>query len=399
MTGTGFVDAFGGKATAGLFSAEDARRLARRRLPLPIFDYIDGGTGREIAPAENRLAFDAVKLRPRVTPDTKKRNRNTVVFGEIHEAPFGIAPMGMSALVDPRADRAMAQASSRGRIPVCVAANGSASLEKMLEWSDGRAWFQLYPQPTEAATDALVVRAKEAGYRVLIVSMDMPIAGRRLRDLSNGLRPPYHLGPRDIPSLLRHPSWALRRLRAGAPRPANFSDTDRIAPASSISWEYLERPRDMWKGRLVIKGVTDPEDVLRLKSLQIDGLYVSNHGGTQLDGAAPAIESLWDIRGAAGTTMELLFDSGARSGEDIVKAIALGANMVMLGRPVLHAIGADGPRGLATYLDCVRDDLEIAMALVGVSSIAGIRPRCLAYPPPPHRGDGGIRLVDGGDAG
>lgn len=370
-----------------LLTLDDARAQARRRLPRMVFDFVEGAAGREIAAAGNVDAFTLVRLQPRVLADVAERSLCTSFLGTAAGVPFGVAPMGMCNLVHPQADALFAAAARRLEMPMAVSTAASTSLEDMARLSGGQAWFQLYAGATAERTMGLVERARAAGYTTLVLTADVPVLSRRVRDLRNGFTMPFRIGPRQALDFALHPGWSLRMLRAGTPYPANYPRTpgkgfDRGASRAVASWEFLDRLRQEWPGRLIVKGVTAPSDAVRLRDAGADAVWVSNHGGRQLDAAPPAITCLPPIRAAVGPDYPLVFDSGVRSSEDVVKALASGANLVMLGRPFLHALGAAGERGLATVLDLLAEETSVTMAQIGARSIAEIGPHMLA------RGDG-----------
>jgi L-lactate dehydrogenase (cytochrome) len=353
-----------------------------------MFDFIDGAAGTEAGARLNRAALERIRLQPRVLIDVEGRSLATRLLGQEMGLPFGIAPMGMCALSWPGADAAMAaEASARG-MPVGVSAAASAALEDMQRRAGGRAWFQLYVGAAEAAAMALVDRAAAAGYEVLILTADVPQVARRVRELRNGFQVPFRMGPRQFWDFATHPRWSLATLAAGVPRQMNYDagkpggGFTRDRGRGGIDWAFLDRLRARWQGKLVVKGVLAPEDALRIRKSGADAVYVSNHGARQLDSAPPAIEALARIRAALGPDCPLIFDSGIRSGEDIVRALAVGADFVMLGRPMLYALGAGGRRGLATLIDILAEEVSTAVAQVGVRSVAAIGPQVLAPPWP-----------------
>jgi len=381
-------------------SSEDARRGARRRLPRLVFDFVDGAAGRERGAARNAAAFDAVLLQPRIMADVAERDLGTALLGRRYGLPFGIAPMGMCNLVHPGADRLLAEAAARFDMPVCTSAAASTRLEEIAGWAGPRAWFQLYFGADAEASLAMVDRARLAGYETLVLTVDVPQVARRLRDLRNGFGLPFRMTPRAAWDFAAHPRWSLATLAAGVPRPRNFGDGsgaarfDRAASRAGADWAFLARLREAWPGKLVVKGVTAPEDARRVRSHGADAVYVSTHGGRQLDAAPAAITLLPEIRAALGPDFPILFDSGLRSGEDVVRALALGADFVMLGRPVLFALGADGARGLDSLLAGFREDISTAMAQLGVRAVSGIGPHSLHGPAPAAaRGAGGDRAA------
>ena len=374
-----------------IHSCEDARRLARRRLPRLVFDFIDGAAGRETAKAGNESRFDEIELNSRILAEFAARSLSTRLMGKSYSVPFGIAPMGMCGLAGRGADRSMAEVAKQLDMPVCLSSAGSIPMEDMQGWAEGRAWFQLYFGRSEAATMAVVDRAEAAGYETLILTADVPQVASRPRDLRNGFNLPFRISPRIFLDLALHPQWSLPMLVGGAPAPRNFDPTgdasafDRNAGRSGADWGFLERLRARWRGCLIVKGVKMPEDAARIESLGADAVYVSNHGGRQLDSEPPAIDLVQPVRQAVSPGFPVLFDSGVRSGEDILKALALGANFVMIGRPVLFALSAEGKNGLIALLESLRADLSSAMAQAGADSIDSIGPHLL------HVSSGGLQ--------
>ena len=347
--------------------------MARRRLPRMIFDFVEGAAGREVASVRNQSAFDRIELQPRVMGDVATRSLEASLFGRRFGAPFGIAPMGMCNLVWPNADRMLASAARAFDIPVCLSSAASSSIEDMRDWTGENAWFQLYVnRSTDAAID-MAERAKRAGYEVLILTVDVPQVSRRVRDLRNGFQVPFRIGPRQFLDFAMHPRWSLTTLLNGVPSPGNFSlddeatRFDRDASRAGADWRFLDRLRTLWPGRLVVKGVASAQDAVRIRNAGGDAVYVSTHGGRQLDSAPAAISVLPEIRAAVGRDYPLIFDSGLRSGEDVAKALALGADFVMLGRPILYAIGAEGETGLMSLLRIMAEDLDIALAQLGLT--------------------------------
>lgn len=367
-----------------IFCTEDARRIARRRLPRVIFDFIEGAAGREVASLRNQSRFDEITLAPRVMENVGTRSLRTSFLGQDFDLPFGIAPMGMCNLVHPGADLGMARAAQRFRIPVCLSSAASSSLEEMRGWAGERAWFQLYVGASVEQSLEMVHRAGRAGYDTLILTVDVPQVARRARDLRNGFQMPFRMTPRLFWDFATHPGWSLATLRAGAPEPRNFTTAggatrfERSASRAGANWAFLDRLRDLWPGRLIVKGVSATSDALRIQAAGVDAIQVSNHGGRQLGSAPAAIDLLPEIRAAVGPGFPLIFDSGLRNGEDIVKALALGADFVMLGRPLLYALGAEGEAGLIRLLEILAEETNLTLAQVGLTDIASLGPAILA---------------------
>jgi isopentenyl diphosphate isomerase/L-lactate dehydrogenase-like FMN-dependent dehydrogenase len=366
-----------------IYATEDARHRAKMRLPRMIFDFIEGGTGREVGIARNEARFDDICLQSRVMADVDQRSLETRFLGSSFDLPFGIAPMGMCNLAHPQADREMAEQAQAFNMPVCVSSAGSSRLEDMHKLAGGNAWFQLYFGQSAEASFSAVDRARAAGYDTLILTVDVPIVSRRVRDHRNGFNLPFHMTPRAFLDFATHPRWSLSILAQGIPSPQNFSAQDakfdRSASRAGADWEFLKQLRDVWKGRLIVKGVTHPGDVLRIRDLGIDALYVSNHGARQLDSGPATIDLLPLIRDAVGPEYPLIFDGGLRNGEDVIKALARGANFAMLGRPMLYALAAEGGPGLGALIRLFAEDIGLTMAQLGASQIVQINESVLFH--------------------
>lgn len=358
---------------AQIHSAEDARRLAKRRLPWMVFDYIDGAAGNETGAARNRAALDAATLRPRILRDVSTRSLATTLFGAPAERPFGIAPMGMCNLSGPGADLMLARLAARYKVPHGVSTVASTPMEKIIEVAQGHAWFQLYFSGDGTGTFKLVERARTAGYETLVLTVDVPEVGRRPRELRHGFTMPFRIGPKQFIDFALHPQWSLTSLFNGRPQMANFDmpgyEFDRTESRAAANWDTLARMRDAWPGKLVIKGVLDVEDAVKLKQYGVDGIQVSSHGARQLESAPAAFEMLPLIREAVGADVPVFFDSGLRSGEDALKALNSGADFVFFGRLLQFAIAAGGEDGLARMWEVLSAEMSIAMAQTGLSKL------------------------------
>jgi L-lactate dehydrogenase (cytochrome) len=356
----------------------DARVAAQRRLPRVVFDFIDGAAGAESAANRNVVDLDAVRLAPRVLVDVPQADLSVSFLGERLPAPFGIAPMGMCDLAWPGTDRAFAAEAVRAGVPICVSTATSTPLERMIELAEGYAWFQLYVTGSIETAESFADRAARSGYKMLILTVDVPKLGKRPRDVRNGFTTPFRIGGRQLLDFTRHPRWSLTTLAAGVPRMANYDSGtgaagyDRTAPRVGANWAYLERLRDRWKGKLVVKGVVSSDDAVRLKGLGVDAVYVSNHGGRQLDSAPSTIDALARMRASVGPDYPLLFDGGVRSGEHIVKAYASGASFVLLGRPFLYASAGAGVAGVSALTDMLKEEIAIVLAQIGRNDMAGL---------------------------
>jgi len=263
-----------------IHSAQDARRIAKRRLPWMVFDYIDGAAGRETGAARNRAALDAITLRPRILRDVSERSLATTLFGATAKRPFGIAPMGMCNLSAPGADLMLARLAAQYHVPHGVSTVASTPLEKIIAVAEGHAWFQLYFSGDGSGTFKLVERAKAAGYQTLVLTVDVPEVGRRPRELRHGFKMPFKIGPKQFVDFALHPRWSLDALFKGKPTMANFDmdgfDFDRTESRARATWDTLARLRDMWPGNLVVKGVLDVDDAVALKAAGVDGIQVSS---------------------------------------------------------------------------------------------------------------------------
>ncbi len=359
-----------------IFSIKDARELSRKRLPKLVFDFIDGASGDEKLAEINSRALDQIRLEPKVLRNVEKRSLKKQVLGYEFDFPFGFAPMGMTNLSWPGADSMLAAESARNNIPTCVSMASTTTLEKMYELSEGHSWMQLYIFQDENFVMELLDRAKNTGYEVAILTVDVPVLSRRTRDDKNGFSYPFKIGPKQFFDFATHPTWSLSTLLSGIPKPMNYVTSKsgdgifkRKESRGSTDWDTLKRVRDKWKGKLIIKGVMSPDDATKIKVAGADAIQVSNHGGRQLDSATAAINMLPLIRKSVGSDFPLIFDSGIRSGSDIVRALAFGADYTMIGRPVMYAMGADGRKGLRRIVEIIKEEASTTLGLVGLNDI------------------------------
>ena len=365
-----------------IFTFSDARKYARRRMPRMTFDYIDGSAGDERACALNVESLEAIRMLPRVLVNVENRRLEKTLFGETWKLPFGIAPMGMCNLTWPGADAMLARAACEYGMPLGLSTMASSSIEVTAERAGENAWFQLYVGESLEVGFHLVERAEKAGYRNLILTVDVPEIGSRPREKRNGFQSPIRIGPKQFFDFATHPQWSLRTLAGGVPKLANVNvaggkEFKRNEARGKVDWAFLEQLRERWKGNLIVKGVLGCEDSVRIRDAGVDAVYVSNHGGRQLDSAPPAIQMLPQIRAAVGEDYPLLFDSGVRNGEAVIKALALGADYVFVGRPFLYAMGADGYDGLQQMVELIRSQVDISLAQLGCTDIEQIDSRFL----------------------
>lgn len=358
--------------------------MARAVLPRSVFDFVDGGAGDELTLAANRDAFDRLRIVPRILRDVSAPDLSTRFAGEALPTPLVIAPMGSCALVRPGADIAIARAAATRGIPYTLSTMSTTSLEAMARAVDGPLWFQLYVLKDLAFNETLMERAAAHGYGTLVVTVDLQAGGKREKDLRNGISIPLRWSVRHLWEGVRRPGWSLRLLSAGMPRFENvrgyLGDTSAGLTIAALvganlhagfDWTLFDRLRDKWKGRLVIKGVNHPDDAAELVRRGADGLWVSNHGGRQLDGAIASIDALDGIRQAVGPSVPLMIDSGIRRGTDVLKARAMGAAVGAVGRAALFG-AALGEGGAARALDIMLDEIRLGLKLSGSPDFLGI---------------------------
>ena len=373
------------KPSTKIHTIDDAIRLSKKRLPKLVFDFIDGASGDDKLAEINSTALDQIRLEPKVFRNVENRNLSKKIFDFHFDYPFGFAPMGMTNLSWPDADKMIAKESAYNNIPTCVSMASSTTLEDMFNFSEGHSWMQIYIFQSEEFIMELLKRAENIGYKVLILTVDVPVLSRRARDDRNGFGYPFKIGPKQFLDFALHPQWSLTTLLKGAPQPMNYVTSKsgdqifrRKESRGATDWNTLKRIRDAWKGKLIIKGVMNYEDALKIKEAGADAIQVSNHGGRQLDSATASINALPLIRKAVGDNFPILFDSGIRSGSDILRALALGANFVMFGRPLMYAIGADGARGLRRIINLIKEELSTNLGLVGLTDINEVDKKIIA---------------------
>lgn len=366
-------------------SIHDLAALARRRLPDVIWDFLDGGAEDEVTIGWNRAAFRAYRFRPNVLTGNGQRDLGIDLFGTRLAAPFMIGPTGLNGIYWPDADLHMATAAAQAGIAFALSTAANNSIEQVGALSPGMRFFQLYPWGDPALSGRLIERAADAGYAGLILTVDSLIAGNRERDVHNRFAHSVTISPRTVLDGLRHPSWlASTWIPRGMPRLENIAEflplgADAYALArfgrqqrnESYSWNDAAKVREQWGGPLIIKGVLSVADVQRARSLGADAVVVSNHGGRGLDGAIATLDALPSVVQAAGN-MVVLIDGGFRRGSDIVKALALGARCVLLGRATLYGVAAGGPAGVAKAISLLRSETDRVMGLLGCASVAEI---------------------------
>ena len=370
---------------------EDLRQLAKRRLPRAIFDFFDGGAEDEVTLRENRAAFERVRLLPRVLVDVSKVDTTIELFGKPSALPMAIAPTGGISAGRYGAELILARAAKAVGVPFTMATPSAFSIEQVAQQVGGRLWFQLYCVRNHEFRNKLVQRAKDTGYEAILVTVDLPVSGKRERDPRNGFHTPYRPNWRNSRDVVFKLGWALDMMRNGLPGMANLvgypfstpTGTDIVTAVgremdAGLDWEYIKRLREMWPRKLLLKGVERPDDAERAAAAGCDGIVVSNHGGRQLDGAAPTLEALPAIASAVGKKITVLLDGGVRRGVDILKARALGAQAVLTGRATLFGAMAGGEPGARRALEILSSELVRAMQLCGARSVAEIGPHLVS---------------------
>jgi isopentenyl diphosphate isomerase/L-lactate dehydrogenase-like FMN-dependent dehydrogenase len=349
-----------------------------------IWSYIDGGADDLITLHDNRAAFSRWALRPRVLAGTAAVGLATTVAGERVSLPVLLAPTGLAGLSHWRGDVAAASAAERCGTRYILSTASSWTIEEVARASRDNHFFQLYPR-SGPLTESLLRRAADSGNRVMFLTVDAPVVGNRTGERKDGMGRPPVLTPARLGNVARHPRWLYevlahrrisgRNLVAGGGLRAASQSVDiqmRELMQSTLSWEDVAWIRDLWPGKLFIKGILDARDAERARSLGLDGVVVSNHGGRQLDGARASLDCLPEVVSAVGGTMEVLLDGGVRRGTDVIKALALGARAVLIGRPYLYGLAAGGEEGVVSVLDIFRQELERAMILLGAADVADL---------------------------
>jgi L-lactate dehydrogenase (cytochrome) len=360
------------------------RAAARRVRPRAVFDYVDGAADEEITLAGNEAALRRYRFTPANVRNVAAPDPSVELFGASLPLPLILAPTGYTRMMHPQGELAVSRAARRAGLPYTLSTVASTSLEELATSDHPNRWFQLYIWRDRTMTHSLVERAWQAGYGALEVSIDVPVAGQRLRDVRNGLTIPPMLTARTLLDIAIHPGYWVSMLRspplafANAPPALDGTGGVTIENMSaqfdpSVTWEDVAEIRKLWPGKLLVKGPLVPADVPRALDAGVDGLHLSNHGGRQLDRLPASIDMLPALRDAAGDEVPIIFDSGVRHGADIVVALALGANAVAVGRAYLYGLMAGGERGVDRVLELLGAELRRTMALLGVSSTEEIR--------------------------
>ncbi len=364
----------------------DLRNKARKRIPHFVWEYLDSATGVEATKARNRAQLDAVLLSPSILHGEFDPDLRTILLGRAYPLPFGIAPVGMSGLIWPGAEQMLARTAAKEGIPYTMSTVATQVPEDVGKHAGDQGWFQLYPPRDPTIRDDILKRAKQAGFHTIVMTVDVPVASRRERQTRSGLTNPPKLTPRLALQAARCPAWLNGIRKTGMPRMKlmdSYSNDRSALPSNqhigyllrtSPDWDYFKSLRDAWDGPLVVKGVGRADDAARLTDEGADAIWVSNHAGRQFDGGPATIETLPDIRAA--TTLPVIFDRGIEGGLDILRALALGADFVMLGRAFHYGLGALGEPGAAHVVDILRQDMISNMGQIGAKTLKNL-PNCL----------------------
>jgi L-lactate dehydrogenase (cytochrome) len=361
----------------------DLRRAARRRLPGPVFGYLDGAADDEITLRANREALRRWQFRPRVLRDVSEPDLSVSLLGSEWPAPIGLAPAGYPRMMHPGGELAVARAAASRQVPYCLSTVGTVTIEELAATGHRDLWFQLYVLRDRKLAHALIDRAAAAGFRALEVTVDTPVGGRRTRDLRSGLTIPPELTAGALLDIGMHPGYWLSMLRGPALRFASLNTPGAEVATSiaditslfdaSLTWADLDDIRARWPGKLLVKGPLGPADAARAVAAGVDGIHLSNHGGRQLDRCVATIDLVRPVREAVGDRVALLVDSGIRHGADVAVAIARGADMCVVGRGYLYGLAAAGQLGVEYAIDLLVTQLRRTMQLLGVVTIAELR--------------------------
>jgi L-lactate dehydrogenase (cytochrome) len=370
---------------------EDLRRTARRRVPRQFFEYADGGSYAEETLHANRADLERIRLRQRILVDVAGRSTRTTILGEPAALPLALAPIGLCGMQHGDGEILACRAAQEAGIPFCLSTMSICSIEDVAAAVAKPFWFQLYVMKDRGFVRALIERAAAAKCSALVLTVDLQVLGQRHRDIKNGLTVPPEMRIRNIIEIATKPAWALsiargRRRTFGnlAGHVRGIEDVNSLAQwtngqfDASLSWKDVEWIASLWPGKLILKGILDVEDARIAAKTGAAALVVSNHGGRQLDGAPSSISALPAVAEAVGSSLEILFDSGIRSGQDVMRAVALGARACLSGRAYVYGLGAGGQAGVARAIEIIRNELDTSMALTGVNRVEEIDRRVIA---------------------
>lgn len=370
---------------------EDLRQRARRKVPRAFFEYAEGGSYAEQTLRANRADLEAIKLRQRILVDVSGRGTGTTILGERASLPLALAPIGLCGMQRGDGEILACRAAQAAGIPFTLSTMSICSIEDVAKAVGKPFWFQLYVMKDRGFIRALIERASAARCSALVLTVDLQVLGQRHLDIKNGMAVPPELRLGNVLEIATKPAWALSVLRGKRKTFGNIAGQvkgmDNVGSLTqwisrqfdpALSWKDVEWIAGLWNGKLILKGILDVEDARRAAGSGAAALVVSNHGGRQLDGAPSSVSMLPRIADAVGSDVEVLFDGGIRSGQDVFRALALGARACLSGRAYVYGLGADGEAGVARAIEIIRNELDVAMALTGVTDVAAIDRRNIA---------------------
>ncbi|MDA9810887.1 alpha-hydroxy-acid oxidizing protein [Flavobacteriaceae bacterium] len=359
-------------------SIDDLRKKAKRKMPKFAFEYLDGGCNDDINLKKNTSDIRAVELIPNYLKSKVQVDLKTTLFGETYDAPFGVAPIGLQGLMWPKAPEILAHAAKKQNLPFVLSTVTTSSIEKIGKISEGKAWFQLYHPAKKEVRDDLIERASNAGYPVLVLLSDVPTFGFRPRDIRNGLAMPPKMSINNFIQILKRPEWALKTLMNGQPqfesllpympKGLNLNQLGKFMDATfdgRLNEEKIKPIRDLWKGKIVLKGVASSADMEKAISLGIDGVIISNHGGRQLDAGQSTLHALQSLNKKYEDKITIMMDSGLRSGPDVARTLASGAKFTFMGRSFMYGVGALGSQGGEHTMELIKTELRQVMDQIG----------------------------------
>ena len=364
------------------------RKECKKSIPRVAFDYLESGTDKELLLERNITQFESIQFIPKFCLGEKITDLKAIFLNQEYSSPIGIAPVGLTGLVWPNAEKHLLKIADKNGIPFCLSTVATCSLEdidRQDKFSSKSKWFQLYPPKDLDILESLLTRAKNSGFSTLVVTVDIPAPSRRERSKHAGLNLPLKFSPKLILDGLSHLKWTIATIKNGLPRlktVESYANNNSLKFVSKfvgnrlggvIDWEYVELIRSKWEGPMILKGVLHPEDAIKAKQVGCDSVYVSNHGARQFDGGVSPLNQLLKIREAVGPNYSLIYDSGIRSGQDVMKAIYAGADFVFVGRPFMYGVGAFQEAGAQQVLNILQDQLRNNMMQMGIETIEELK--------------------------